>query len=488
MRHRFRALGAHAEDGSILIIVLVFMVVFGLITAAAFTNAGANFKNTVGVRDNDKKVYSSDAGINWALQKIRTDNTLCPVVGTYTLPNPPVINGSTAPTVTCNVTNGSVTGVNGYAVVTTSTNAPALTTPGPSFAKTINGPVFASSIDNGVQDLHVTNGAVFEGGSCSDGKPAGLTIDPPFTYTCTSTTNPAAAIDHDLPTSGLATAAAKPPAGTDVLHGTVPCRIFTPGKYTSIVLAKDNYFVSGVYYFANVGTLDVRKLQIVGGQPSGADEQATALLTSCGSDADAPGAASGTGVKFILGGNSAINVRNPSGRLELFSRLGGAGNEGTQGISLQTVCGTPGVSYPGVACGSGAPGSFAPSTLTDAQAVLQEGIGNTPRLRIHGQVYAPNALVSFDATNTANAWLLGGAVVGKLALRQQASIDAVKVSIVPGIGQRTLTITSSVQILGERRIVSTANVTIKNDAARTVTIQSWRTSCQTPAGADCTNV
>jgi hypothetical protein len=506
MNHRSIRHDAGGEDGAVLILVLVFMVVFSLIAAASFANAGANFRNTVGVRANEKKVYAADSGINWAISKIRTDNTVCPTTKadgspkTYTtgsaggLPTAPQFN-SLSPAITCTVTTGSVTGANGWAIITTSPNNPSFYTPPPpppNFTKLINGPIFASSIDAGIDPVKVTNGAVFESqGRCTNlvtavDKPTKLTVDPPFSYHCTSSANPADAVDHVLPTSVPLMA----PAPIDVASSSlgVPCRIFKPGKYTTtnLLLAKDNYFVSGVYYLENV-TLDVRKLQIVGGQSS-PDEVATKLpgAPPCGSDADGGGTGSGTGVKLILGGTSNIAVAIPSGRLELFSRLGGAATEGTAGISVQTVCKSSST-VPGVQCAVGQGGAgWIASSLTDTQAVLSQ-TGNTPRLRIHGQVYTPNALVSFNATNSANAWLLGGVVTGKLALSEQAAVDAVKVSIVPGIGFRTMTVTSKTQVSGERDLVSTVIIQVKNDAARTTTIQSWRTSCEV-AGAGCPNV
>lgn len=477
------------ERGASLLIALGFITVFGIIMAAIFSNAGANLRNTVTVRVNQQRIYAADSAIDWGIQRLRNDDTICPVTSgsPVTMSSVPTFNGAT-PTVTCTTTAGSsASQLGGWALVTHSASVPSLTTPGPNFQKTINGPVWSSGIDNSIDDLNVTNGDVYEnagGSTCTSDadKPTKLVVspNPPYSYRCTSTlADPTTTIDHAPPLVALATATAQSPNGTTVGS----CRIFTPGRYTSINLADDNYFATGVYYFQNIGALDVRKRQVVGGKAH-ADEASTTLLTACGTDANVPVGTTlpaGTGVKFILGGNSYIPVSNPSGRMELFSRQGGVvADEGTQGISVQTV--TSDVF----------PGAWAVSTLTDSagNAVLSEESGNTPALVIHGGVYTPNAWVDFDATNGARAWLLGGAVVGKIAIRQQATIDGSLVSITTGIGERVIKLRSVVDtgIGSDRRLVATAIIKIKNDANRTLTIQSWRTSCELPGGGACPNL
>src|SRR5207247_1808650 len=99
------------------------------------------------------------------------------------------------------------------------------------------------------------------------------------------------------------------------------CTVFQPGMYTDIAnnfkLGKDNYFVSGVYYFRNVA-IDVKQTQIVGGkQDTGVGEQSALRNTPCASD---PVGNTTHGVKWVLGGTSWINVENPSGDIELFNR------------------------------------------------------------------------------------------------------------------------------------------------------------------------
>jgi hypothetical protein len=476
------------EEGATLIISLVFMVVFGLILAAVFTNAGANFRNTSVVRNTQNKAYSADSAIDWALQRVRNDDTICPntQAGVVSLPGVPSFNGVT-PTITCEVLSGSVTGSSGYALVTVASSTPSFTTPGPNFAKSVNGPVWSTGIDNSIDDVTVTNGDVYErnsGSTCSSDadKPANLTVtpSPPYGYHCDDSKTAAdvlASIPHAAPDVALATAAARPADG----NGDDDCRVFSPGRYTSLELADDNYFRSGVYFFDDVGVIDIRKKQVVGGKAH-ADEAATTLLTACATDTSVVTSPSvgGTGVKFILGGSSRIEVTNPSGRLELFSRHDGGPSEGQQDLSVQTVTGSSG-EWPGVWQSN-------LSTLDVDDIVMSMENGTTPRVMIHGGVFTPNAKIDFDATNGARAYLLGGVVTGKLAIRQQATIDGLRVSITTGIGARQLRIIAKAGGSGERQMVSTLVGSITNNTDRTINVNSWRTSCLKPDGTACTNV
>jgi hypothetical protein len=457
------------DDGQALIVVLLFALVFSLILGALITNASTNLGNTVTVRGQEANVYAADSGIDWGLQTIRNDNTLCTgSPTTQTLTGVPTFNGQT-PTVTCEVVSGNATGANGWAIITTDTSSPgSFSTAGPSpFPRTVNGPIFSAGIADDIENVHVNGGHVYEqniGSNCSSpaDQPSGILIapTPPYGYHCTTDPNPGPSVPHALPNS-VPSIAPNPVT-------TGGCTVFSPGKYTSTnyLPGKNNYFVSGVYYFVDVN-IDVRKMQIVGGAKSSPSEQS--LLTPCASD---PAGTVGTGVRWILGGSSAINVRDPSGLIELFERVNGPASEGTQGISIQTVQGSD-------------PGGWPASSLGVNDLVLQEGNGNTPLAAIHGLVYTPNAKVDLDATNTARAWLLAGVVTGRLVLRQQATVDGVRVSVETGLGEREIILTSTSGPSTGAHAVATAVLTITNDAPRTLDIQSWRTSCQQPNSSPC---
>jgi Tfp pilus assembly protein PilX len=486
----FSTRDASDERGATLVISLVFMVVFSIILAAVFTNAGANFRNTTVVRNTQDKTYSADSAIDWALQRIRNDDTICPNThaGVVEMGGVPAFNGVT-PTVTCEVLSGSVTGASGFAIVTVSDDTPSLLTEGPGTTKNVNGPVWSSGIDDDVDEIAVTNGDVYErndgAATCSsdDDQPAKLTINPfpPYAYHCdgsNSADDILASIPHAAPPESLASASPQSEDG----NGDDDCRVFSPGRYTSLDLADDNYFRSGVYFFDDVGTISVRGRQVVGGAAD-PDEVSTTLLTPCATDASVitSPAVSGTGVKFILGGSSKLEVRNPSGRIELFARHGGdPDDEGQQDLSLQTATGSA-AEWPGVWQGK-------LSDLTDSDAVITLEQGATPRMMMHGGVFVPNALVDLDPTNHAKAYLLGGIVAGKLVLRNEATVDSLKIAITTGIGARQIRIIAKASGSGERQMVSTLVGSITNDADRTINVASWRTSCRKPDDTPCANI
>lgn len=482
-----------------LVIVLLFMVMFSLILAALITNASTNLRNTVGVRNQESKVYAADAGIDWGLQQIRTNNTIC--VSPELTPTPQVIgtpsfNGQTT-TVTCKVMSGSATGANGWAVITTDRTPLSFVTPPPAsanFVKTINGPVLVGGFQDGLHHVTVNNGDVYEyqsGSTCATDtdKPEKLTVapSPPYRYHCT-TLDPVAvadAVPHELPTSDFILGLPVRDGNPDPGLSTADCNVFLPGRYTSLNLPKPtepvdaaepveptkHYFVSGVYYFdipddpatpEPEQVIEVRRMELVGGSPRPGE---SAQLTGCAAD---PAGTTGTGVKFILGGSSAIRVRNPAGQMELFGRAGGnAAEEGTQGVTIQTVP-------------ASAPAGYNVSSLGPGQLVLEAGVGNTPFTAIHGLVYTPNAGIKFDASNEARAWLLGGVVAARLSLSQQATIDGVRVQIDTSDVPRQLILTSRVTLADEVQAVATAVVIVAGDTTRTATVQSWRTECQVP--------
>src|SRR5262249_27594115 len=148
-------------------------------------------------------------------------------------------------------------------------------------------------------------------------------------------------------------------------------------KYTSALpLNARNYFVSGTYYFENVH-INANNQELVGGRPA-PGELLLNGTPACGSD---PAGTVGTGVKFILGGNSTLSADNPRGKIELFARQGGPASDGTQTISVQTVQGTDAGVQPGT------PGGWLPSTLSASDTVMWVGNGTNPALTVHGLAY-----------------------------------------------------------------------------------------------------
>jgi hypothetical protein len=242
----------------------------------------------------------------------------------------------------------------------------------------------------------------------------------------------------------------------------------------SAILGDHSYFISGAYYFVDVN-LTLKDQDLRGGAidttttPPETAVNTTASPCDGVKDTDVPGGVlNGTGVKVILGGSSSLHANNPDGKLELFARKGGAASEGTQGVSVMTVPNTAAV----IAAG------WLPSTLSTAgssDSSLQVDGNPGVVLGVHGMVYTPNAKVELFATNGGAATLQGGAVVARIFIQGSAVAKNLAVSIPGGTGVRRTVITATAKGVG-RDVIATAVVTIGAAPARTVTIESWRSS------------
>lgn len=467
------------DEGAILVIVLLFVIIASIVVTAVVEQVRASVGNTLIVRDKQTKVYAADSGIDVAIQTLRRDTTICPDPANPSDLPPITINGRTV-TVRCTTISGSSYGGLGFAVVALDRTAPSLLTQsGGGGLKQIDGPVYAGRLDDGV-DLTVADGDVLEyksGSSCASSadKPGNLTIKgtPAYSYRCvTDAERPAPDPKPSLPTSRPATA----PAPL-VVPGV--CTTFFPGTYTAAnapVLADRNYFVSGLYYFENV-TLDFTSAVGVGGRPTGT-EGGSALIpagvngnAACSSDSAIPlpptpaPTVTGTGVKWVFGGTARLHVGNtPGSELELYSRDGGATQEGDQGISLMSV-------YK-------ASTGLVQSSLGLADALVGVDTGDNPELTFHGLLYVPNALVDYNATNSSNAQIRGGVVAGRVMLQASASATGLTVRIDQKPGRRRVVLKSvaSGANNGGKNITSEAVVEFANDAARTFSIETWRTT------------
>jgi hypothetical protein len=474
-----RRLSAADDSGATLIIVLAFLAVFGLLIGVMLSATNTNMKRTLVTRSFDQKVYAADGGIDAAIVALRTNSTLCPTSGsTATLPDM-TINQHVV-SVTCKTVQGSALGANGYAVITTDPTTSSFTTSGGGLKK-IGGPVFASGFSDAI-DATIDDGDTYEhksGSTCSSDadQPSNLIVrpTPPFEYHCTNQTwtsvDPAPSLGTPPTLHPLRT-----PDRVMNLGGGAACNIFRPGTYSNGIdlSGTDNYLASGVYYFPggtvtapDAGALEVTKANVVGGASGG--ESQINNNSACATDADLPAAALGqepaigTGVKIVLGGDSQLIADNasPGGQIELFTRKGGVSSEGTQGVSLMTVP-------------SPAPAGWVASTRTLTDPAVQVQTGDNPALSVHGLVYMKDQFLDFNATNAVKAQLVGGIVVGRLAFHTSASAGSVGISIQNGSGQRRIELVATAHgDLGERDVVSRAVIDLQNDAARTVSIDSW---------------
>jgi hypothetical protein len=462
------------QDGGTLVIVLVFIAVFGLIISGLMTESSANVKFTTAVSAREEKVYAADAGVSYGIQQLRQDTAHCPRVGT---PGPTIpdltINNRTVK-VECSVNSGSTGGIDGYAVVTMSPNAGSLVLSNSS-AKKISGDVYVSGGVDWGPGLTVKRGDFVQqkhGASCLNPPgPGDLTVEsPPYSVLCKLTTEyPVPDPERVAPAVPTVTN----PAYSD--HGT--CRVFSPGIYTSppTLRSGDNYFISGVYYFLlndsndNNNVIEVKQATIYGGQPTTAElaEQRFPLPTDCSGQDPAN---SGTGVEFIFGAKARMFI-NTQGQVELFGRrTANAASTETRNISFVAVPNNDSPNWPTTA------GNWTASTLASGTPVLDIKDGNQQDLAIHGVVYAPTQGVGLTATNSVLAQTMSGLVAYTLELKSSASAQGLAVSVAPGTpSPRLVLVTATVTESGARDVQSRAVVQIENDDSRSVTLKSWRT-------------
>lgn len=460
----------HSDEGATLVLVLLFITVFGVLLAAVLSETSGGLERTLVTRSYDEKVYAADGGIDAAIQTLRVNDTLCPTTGSTGSLGPLNINGKQV-SVTCRTLSGGSLGANGYALVTTDPSDLSLQTQSGGI-KTIRGDVFATGLGNPT-NLVIDHGRLLENtATCSAGSSAPSNLSwvptvaggpvPPYGYTCTPSTW--TSIVTSPPTLGTPPLPHGPLA--DKVKNSGKCSVFRPGTYASgITLNESNYLASGTYYFPS-GQIYLKQQTLIGGTPASGDTPINGDA-ACGSDSDLAASVAGketiqgTGVTIVLGGDANILTDNPGGRIELFTRTGGGSGEGTPGVSLTTV--------PAGAAG------WAVSTRSLTDAVLTVGTGNTPAFSAHGLVYAPGHFIDFNATNDVKAQLVGGVIVGRLMLQSSASAAGLGISLQSGPGRRRTEITSTASRSGERDIVSTAVVDIANDANRTPSIDSWLT-------------
>lgn len=463
------------DEGATLLLALIFLGVFSLILGALLPAITGGLTNSVVVRNFDAASYVADSSIDYAIQQLRWDTTLCPDVasGQQTISAPqvdPRVNANVQ--ITCKTTEGSVNNLGGYAIVATSSSA---VTPGISASnggsKFIGGPIWTKLLDPNPNQLDVGGNvqqstssqpcAAHPGSSTLasgsyDGNNA-LTVDAPFTISCFSSGS------APVPTVTAPDLSGTPSPLPDVSNSggfATPaldlgdCKVYAPGVYTAPpVNAKNVYLASGVYWFNNVNWIidGTPNPNVIGGEPSAGETYLNGQgATGCATDAAVEND-NGRGVTIVLSGTSSITLNK--GVLELFTRSGGASWEGTQGVTVETASGYTGVGN-----------------------AVSIATGSSDTLALHGLVYAPTAGVSLGATASSGANVTGGVVASQVTLNHAANVaNGTIVSVHSGIGFRRMLLTATVPgANGGRDVVATAVVDISNDTTPTVTVESRR--------------
>jgi len=448
-------LGRRDEQGSVLVVALAFLSLFGVFIAAILAQTSTNLHLTSTTRARTDRLFAADGGVEWGIQRARTSDTTCPTstsTSTDTLTSTLNVDGR-AVTVTCKALSGAVASpaAERWSVITGNLNVPGAGTP------TIKGgDVWLGGTASGTTVSTSDADVVHPLASCAGYVPvASPAVTAPDTSTCSAPGTPDVA--HVLPIAPLNGLLATPVTCNAVNDGL----IWHPGKYISGTLPDPplyNYLESGVYYFENVNVIWNAGI-FVGGAPGG---ETSVLGLGCpahpmtDTTIGPPYGAYGSGVTLILGGTSTLNIR-VSAKAELYSRVPSAAEiSSTPGTPI-----TPGISV--ITVGATGSGYLKSTAATPVQ--LQSGAQEA----IHGLVYSTGSVSLY--TQATRAPLLGGVVASTLTINGPANGLAVEAS-----GRRTLLLTSTAAPAAAGEIATTQSAVVKvaNDVVRTASVRSWR--------------
>jgi Tfp pilus assembly protein PilX len=448
------------DQGNVSVLAMVLVLVFGMLGAAVAGLGIANARASVVTQAKVQKVTAAAAGVRFAAARLETDPTACAASGsTQTVTQ--TVNGMTV-TIACQPMVGQGTGVQGYAIVTTDTTAANLTDQSGG-NKTIQGAVYLSGVPSTTRTKIVDANLYLRVSSPSASCPSmDLTASMAPPYTCvpmTATWKQLGLTVPVLPPSPPAAHGSAPDFITDVAGTT--CNIFLPGTYRSApTLASLNYFASGVYYFENVGAIDMSGKTAVAGTP-GATERTVNNQPPCVNDTVVGVNDDSRGAVFILGGTSYIAAGTGSTRqLEIFRRRG---TTGLDGFSV-------------VAVTSPAPSGYVTSTLIGNynDQIIDNSAGNNPALVFHGEIWAPDTSIDSGAVTNGNMFqALGGLVAGRVQLQSSNVGTGLTVMTDPSPSNRAVLVTSTARDSSGGVVVATAVLHVSNVAPFQVAIQTY---------------
>jgi len=528
LRKRIREAGS-GDDGALLVLALIFILIIAFVVTGILSETSTTFGAATVTRQYVTKYNAADAGLRFGLQQVRANTEACTPGSTIIQPpsgfftSDGTATGNPAPanqpfpsvTVSCSVdADQQIPGVNGYALITHDPSSQGFNSGNHNL--TVKGPVFMGNDPNSVS-LIVKQANAYTVGtppSCP-AEPSGLQLSPGFSWNC----QPVVPDNNapTLPTNAFLTSSTSMPTRTGpVANPGGNCAVFAPGKYSNMTMPLNtgngnnpgqNYFASGVYYLDNV-TIDVSNAIVFAGAPHtgktylGDEYDETSALTAfnssyqpCSGDSVAnaatgnDGTVNGTGVKFILGGNSSILVDNPKGYLELYARYvpyAGSGPNTTAKAQAATE-GTQGVSVMSVPASTASPWDAMPlgySSLCFGQGNANGGGGSHMGLATHGEVYVPQCFTQVR-DNLDVAQFTGGLDLGRLTISSSANVSSFLISVEDVKVPVAMTITSCVTMSGVtpctasssdgggRSVVGIAHVSVDN-VQQAVTVTSWR--------------
>ena len=469
------------EDGASLIFALLFLTVVALVAAGLATLGEANLKTSTVVESKRDQQFAADGGIDYALKRLTNDDTgtatpsLCPAVGTPWTTSVPLNDFDV--TVTCEaLEGGSNAGAFSHSLIVTGFTQQGSTPPAASLITltdagnknrdiSVGGPAFNAggfllSAGNAFKltfentlDEHDPYCTTARAAAAGLGNP--VVIDPDTNWRCIS---PGPVPDPDPQVTSV------PPLRRDPVLESPQCEIFFPGLYTSkpTFSKKSSYLASGVYYLDNVGEVSLQE-EIFGGA-SGGEPTQMKNKSPCASDDEADEYAghrvSGTGVLFVLKGDSTLKVPSDNRHMvELFTRRPTAATAASEPPAGYTVI---------------APKPESPHAWTMKSAITMDS--NKPTLVVHGAVYLPHSeMKAWGLPNRLDVdgfQFGGGLVVSSLFLAVNSDSDGFKFAGIPGNPERRVLVTATALRPGGSSVVSKAVVNL--DGSGGADVESWR--------------
>lgn len=530
----------HNDEGAALLMALIFLMVVGLLISVALTKSGSTAQAGTNLREQTQLQYTSDAGIDRALQLLRSDLSrsggphYCVTTGSSATDfgdsgGLSVGNGGHTTHYSCQTVAGSADGIGSskktvnYAVVTTG-GGHAFTTSnavGGSNPLPIDGSIYLSGDETNAdvsKQVTVTKGQVVEYqdpanrslGECQD------SLDALTNLTVLTQGNVKACtlqpVKDVIPQPVLPSVPGNAPQ--PVLYPFVPpddgkgggkkpsptCKVFLPGSYSSapdLLSGADtaNYFLGGLYYFKNVGQWSIgNNTTVFGGTPAATD---TPQLSGSGCEALAdtsklqqlfsdtsltpPTNLWTSGAEFVFGGNSTLSV---SGALAMFT----PSDATAAGVSLLAVRSS----------------AWSPSGVSSDTALgyTPWGAGTTPVLAngsatigttIYGRILAPDAPIQLFASQPSQALARAGLVGKTVDLSASAGVVGGSFAFTvaddseqstPPAPRRTIRIIAKTPSNGGTPFSEVAVATIDNFGSQPVHVFSWR-ACTTSTESKC---
>ena len=472
------------DDGSILILALVFSTVLALIVVGLATYASATLRlGQVAERSSDR-LASANGAMDSALEDLGRGVGPCKLFGQdYAVTD--FVNNMKSD-VDCNWVGGRFNVGELFAIVMTGagrqTGELLTVTNASSTEKVFEGPVYMASTPTPSTlllkaDLTIKNAdLMYSASACSSAIPSlpappRLNISPVgYGTQCYggqwSDADMFGAFKPAEPGINSASFPLRPSAAP--APDALGCYVWPPGRYVSppdTVRDSYNYFRSGDYFLDGVGEWSVKQAFVLFGYPGpsgpgipGIDSKQDVALNPC---RDAwRNDSNKTGATVYFGGDSYLTVFS-QGAVEISGRT-----RSGQNIAVQAL-----------------ESAGRASTVRGEARLIQTEPGKNKQLSIQGLVWAPYAALEFDLiTNEAVAALTGGAIVSELTAGASANANnfLIRVDTDPKTKMLELTTTATSDgNQGSTSVKAVVRVQV-DDGATSYALQSRRVLGLTP--------